>query len=181
MVPMTRVLHSHCSYCGQPFAADGWPRPCAACGSISYCNPKPVTCLVQPVGDGGLLVVKRGIEPQLGRWCLPGGYLDHCESWRSAAARELFEEAGVRTDPDGLVLLDAVTDDRNFLIFIAQAPPVGPEALDGFVPNDEAPEIAVLREPAELAFPYHTLAARRFFSGFKFGVPSSKSDSEPRT
>src|SRR4051794_25248089 len=96
--------HSYCSFCGAPFAAAiAWPRACAACGEISYVNPLPVAVTLLPV-DAGLLVVRRTIEPQSGCLALPGGFIDLGESWREAAARELFEEAGVRTDPGELRL-----------------------------------------------------------------------------
>ncbi|MFB9464417.1 NUDIX domain-containing protein [Streptomyces cinereospinus] len=48
--------------------------------------------------DGRVLLIERRWEPFPGRWALPGGYLDKGENSRQAAARELFEETGVRVD-----------------------------------------------------------------------------------
>ena len=55
--------NSHCSYCGHPFSPhQPWPRTCANCGEISFQNPAPVAVVLVPI-DGGLLAVRRGIEP----------------------------------------------------------------------------------------------------------------------
>ena len=42
------------------------------------------------------LLCRRGIEPSLGRWGFPQGYLELGESARDGAAREAWEEAGAR-------------------------------------------------------------------------------------
>ena len=46
--------------------------------------------------DGRLLLVRRGREPQRGRWSVPGGKLEPGETATQAAVRETFEETGVR-------------------------------------------------------------------------------------
>lgn len=52
--------------------------------------------------DGHVLLIKRGYEPHIGRWALPGGHVDPGETSRAAAARELAEEAGVYAAPEEL-------------------------------------------------------------------------------
>src|SRR3954469_7529832 len=90
-----RRKHDHCSYCGAPFIVDQpWPRACAGCANVSYLNPVPVAVLLLPVG-GGLLCVRRDIEPGRGKLALPGGFIDVGETWEEAAVRELREEAGI--------------------------------------------------------------------------------------
>lgn len=44
---------------------------------------------------GRLLMVRRGHEPSLGKWSLPGGRIEPGESPGQAAAREVLEETGL--------------------------------------------------------------------------------------
>ncbi len=44
---------------------------------------------------GFLLVVKRGMPPEAGRWSLPGGKVEVGETIRQAVVRELREETGL--------------------------------------------------------------------------------------
>jgi ADP-ribose pyrophosphatase YjhB (NUDIX family) len=52
---------------------------------------------------GRLLLVKRGHEPEAGRWSLPGGRVDPGESDRQAVVREVREETGLWVEPGRLV------------------------------------------------------------------------------
>jgi ADP-ribose pyrophosphatase YjhB (NUDIX family) len=61
-----------------------------------------VTCFVA-CGER-LLWVQRGLEPQLGKWAIPGGYLERGETMAEGAARELHEETGVLIPADQLQL-----------------------------------------------------------------------------
>ncbi len=49
--------------------------------------------------DGAVLLVKRGAEPNQGRWSLPGGSLETGETVEAAAVRETREETGVEVRP----------------------------------------------------------------------------------
>ena len=65
---------------------------CQACSFIFYQDPKVVAGTVFML-DGGIVLLKRGVEPALGKWVFPGGYVDRGESVRDAAVRETKEES----------------------------------------------------------------------------------------
>lgn len=47
------------------------------------------------IKDEKILLVKRGVEPNKGRWAIPGGMLKLGETMQECAAREILEETGV--------------------------------------------------------------------------------------
>jgi 8-oxo-dGTP diphosphatase len=47
------------------------------------------------INDKKILLVKRGVEPNKGRWAIPGGMLKLGETMRECAAREILEETGI--------------------------------------------------------------------------------------
>lgn len=55
-------------------------------------------CTVIQREDGAILMVKRLHPPEAGLWSVPGGKVDPGESLRDAAAREAFEETGLRVE-----------------------------------------------------------------------------------
>jgi 8-oxo-dGTP pyrophosphatase MutT (NUDIX family) len=87
-----------CSECAQPVEVrvppgDTLPRyVCTACGLVHYENPKLILGCV-PEHDGRLLLCKRAIEPRLGFWTFPAGFMENGETLQQAAARECREEA----------------------------------------------------------------------------------------
>ncbi len=50
-----------------------------------------------------LLLIKRGHEPEAGRWSLPGGRIEPGESDQQALVREVREETGLQVTPGRLV------------------------------------------------------------------------------
>lgn len=157
--------HTYCSFCGQPYEANaGWPRHCAHCDNMTFRNPLPVAVVLQPV-DGGVLVVRRTIEPRSGWLALPGGYIDWGETWQEAGAREMWEEAGVTIDPAGLREFQVFSAGNATLMIVALATPLHAADLPPFIPNDEASERQILTAPQELAFPLHTEVLAAYLTG----------------
>jgi 8-oxo-dGTP diphosphatase len=68
--------------------------------AYSYEYPRPsltVDCVVFGLDDEELklLLIQRGLDPYVGRWALPGGFVRIDETLDEAARRELQEETGV--------------------------------------------------------------------------------------
>ena len=75
---------------------------CPDCGFIAYENPKIVVGSVCR-WEERILLCRRAIEPRLGYWTLPAGYLELNESTSAGAVREAWEEAQARIAIDGLL------------------------------------------------------------------------------
>ena len=67
---------------------------CAACGFVFFLDPKVTAGAVFTL-NGGILLVRRAIEPSYGKWVFPGGYVDRDEKLEKAAIREVKEETGL--------------------------------------------------------------------------------------
>ncbi len=101
--------HSHaataddafCPKCGARLASKvlkpGEPERlvCSACEHVVFHDPKVAAgCIVEI--DGGIVLLRRGIEPGYGKWVFPGGYVDRGERVEDAAVRETLEESCLR-------------------------------------------------------------------------------------
>jgi len=75
---------------------------CDDCGYIQYDNPKVVVGAVA-IWQNRILLCKRAIEPRVGYWTLPAGYLELNESTEQGAMREAREEAGAELRLTGLL------------------------------------------------------------------------------
>ncbi|MDX1443491.1 MAG: NUDIX hydrolase [Gammaproteobacteria bacterium] len=88
----------YCSECGRDVSlrvpeGDNLPRyVCDHCNTIHYQNPRIVAGALA-LHEGRILLCKRAIEPRLGYWTLPAGFMENGETIEEAAARETMEEA----------------------------------------------------------------------------------------
>ncbi|MGY0057714.1 NUDIX domain-containing protein [Streptomyces sp. LZ34] len=135
--------------------------------------------VLQPVatasGRLGAVVVRRGVEPALGRLALPGGYVEVGETWQEGAVRELREETGLVADPDRVRLFDAHST-RDTLQVFALLPVREAGTLPEAVPMPETVGWQVLDTPGELAFDSHTAVLARLLSEAR---PAGPDPSEP--
>lgn len=100
---------NHCSNCGSTLRfgqVDGEDRDrlaCTLCGHIAYVNPRLVVTALPVTDDGRLLLLRRGIEPGLGLWAQPGGFMEIDETVNQAAMREAWEETRLRIEPGEII------------------------------------------------------------------------------
>ena len=140
-----------CPSCAHPLAEQhvhGRLRPmCARCGFVHYAGPKVAAGAVVSC-DGRILLNRRNIEPGLGRWSFPSGFVDLGETPEAAAVRETWEETGLDIAIDGLI--GVYTNPRRPVVFIVYAGhiiggtrTIGDEvqAIETFAPAD-LPDLA---------------------------------------
>ena len=88
-------------------------RVCEACGFVHFRDPK-VAAVVFVTDSERVLMVKRAVDPQKGKWALPAGYIDYGEDPRAAAIREVGEETGLQVRITRLLdVLGPGTDGQN--------------------------------------------------------------------
>lgn len=78
-------------------------RPaCSACGFITYFDPKLAACTVF-MHDGGIVLLKRAVPPEKGKWVFPGGFVNRGEPVHLAAIRETREEVNLKVGLTGIL------------------------------------------------------------------------------
>lgn len=80
---------------------------CSVCGEIFYQNPLPAAAALVLDDDRRVLLVRRGVVPNKGMWCLPIGFAEMGETIAEAALRELHEEAGIEGRVRQLIDVDS--------------------------------------------------------------------------
>lgn len=163
-----------CSNCGHAVEVrvpdgDNLPRfVCPACHTIHYENPKLVVGCV-PEHEGRILLCKRAIEPRLGYWTVPAGFMENGETLEAAAARESREEALAEVTIGSLLaIVNVVHAHQVHVMYRATLPAaefgVGVESL----------EVELLRIEdipwPEIAFPSVEFALRRYLEDRELGL-----------
>ena len=96
-----------CPACGRPverrvLEADHHPRLVCPEGHVTWRNPRMVVGTL-PVADGKVYLARRAIEPSLGLWGNPSGFLELGESVQEGARRETEEETELRVEVGRLI------------------------------------------------------------------------------
>jgi len=88
---------------------------CPSCGFAWYANSQPTSSAVVLDDEGRILLARRAIAPDQGKWDLPGGFMEEGEHPRAAVIRELREETGLEIEPLDLVAVevDAYGEDED--------------------------------------------------------------------
>ncbi|HEX5806356.1 MAG TPA: NUDIX hydrolase [Macromonas sp.] len=174
---MSRSQIKHCRTCGTqvehrvPDDGDTKVRAvCPSCGTIHYENPLNVVGTVPYWGQHGeqVLLCKRNIEPRLGKWTLPAGFMELGESTAEGALRETIEEAGAEVEMEGLfTLLNVVRAGQVHLFYRARL------LSDRFEPGVETQEARLFHEHEipweEIAFRTVQETLQRYFEDRRRG------------
>lgn len=96
----------YCLRCGEHLVRGekyGKLRPiCPDCGWVYFPDPKVAVAVLVEV-DSQVLLVRRAVDPERGRWTLPAGFVDAGEDPARAAERECLEETGLIVQVDRLL------------------------------------------------------------------------------
>jgi ADP-ribose pyrophosphatase YjhB (NUDIX family) len=136
---MIPIAAAYCSVCGNTLVTRFLPEEgrerqvCEVCGHIHYVNPLLVAGVI-PVIDGRVWLLRRAIEPRVGFWTFPAGYMELGETVEQAAARETREELNLEVRLGRLVTVYSRADLRTVhVIFLG-------DALSDASPGSEALE-----------------------------------------
>ncbi len=132
-------------------------------------TPKLMVDVVIPA-EKGVVLIRRGSDPFVGQWALPGGFVDVGETVEAAALREAAEETGLAVELARLVGVysEPDRDPRGHNVSVAfLARVVGGD----LVADTDAAEVAVLDpDSVELAFDHRSIIADAV-GGTAAGIP----------
>ena len=156
---------NYCAECGTRVElrvpdGDHLPRHvCPKCGTIHYRNPKVIVGCV-PEWDDRILMCKRAIEPRLGLWTFPAGFLELGETSGQGAAREALEEARADVEIGELfAVINVPYVSQVYMIHRARMKEMR------FGPTIESSEVVLMGE-AEI--PWDRIAFPTIFHSLKF-------------
>lgn len=151
---MTRPPANFCQVCGHAMqdrlAYGQQRRVCPDCGYVHFDDPK-VAVVAFIEHNGRVLLVRRAMNPERGKWALPAGFVDYGEAPRAAAVREVFEETGLEVTITRLIDVEGnpgASGASIVIIFSAQVvngtatPQDDVEAVMWYRAGDPLPELA---------------------------------------
>ena len=166
----------YCHNCGSsvqqriPPGDDRTRHFCEECDTVFYQNPKNVVGTI-PVYKNRVLLCKRAIEPRLGKWTLPAGFMENGESSLKGAIRETWEEARaeISVSSDSLyTLFNLPRINQVYIFFRARL-----NNLE-FSAGIESQEVELFSEDEvpwnEIAFPVIKSTLEHFFQDQKTGT-----------
>ena len=131
---------------------DGVPRQyCENCEFVDFIDPKVVVVAIVANEKHELLLIKRNIEPALGQWAFPSGYVDSREAVEDAVVRETKEETNLDIAVKELIGVYSNTGNPIILI-VYSATKTGGNLLPG--PESQQVRWFKLDDLPKLPFPH---------------------------
>ncbi|MCS3470585.1 ADP-ribose pyrophosphatase YjhB (NUDIX family) [Pseudomonas sp. JUb42] len=172
-----------CSQCGHtviqriPEGDSRLRYVCEQCQTIHYQNPNIVAGSL-PTWGRQVLLCRRAIEPRLGYWTLPAGFMENGETMEQAARRETVEEACANLkDLQLYMLVDVPHISQVHVFYRAEL-----ASLD-FAAGPESLEVRLFDEAdipwSELAFMTVHKTLECFFADRKLEVYPVRTDALP--
>lgn len=93
----------HCPRCAADLELHDGSARCPACGLSVYAHSAPTTNALVEDGDGRVLLARRAVEPDKGKWDVIGGFLEEHEHPLDGLRREVREETGLEVEPGEFV------------------------------------------------------------------------------
>ena len=154
---MADNIYTYCPRCTTPledkFVYNATRSTCPRCGFILFLEPKLVAVVVIQ-REKTVLLGRRNMEPERGKWSFVSGYIDRGEKVEDAALREVKEETNLDVRLDEL--LGIFSEQGNPHVVIAYRASIINDDCFGMVPQlDEISELIFfsLDNLPELAFP----------------------------
>lgn len=144
---------------------------CGECQFVMYLDPKVAAGAIATIG-GQVVLLRRGIEPCIGKWVFPGGFVDRGETVEQAVIRETKEEANLDVEIERLLNVYSYQG-RPIVVIVYVVRIVGGDLKAG----DETLEARTFPADSipwdDLAFPSTEDALRDYVAGLESG-PSSE-------
>lgn len=132
---------NYCSNCGSDKIVKKTPEDdhrlryvCNNCDNIYYENPRIVVGTI-PIFNNKVLLAKRGIEPQKGKWNLPAGFLEMDETSEQGALRETIEETNAEISDLSIHTIFQSDSNHLYILYLARL------KSDNFATTPESTEI----------------------------------------
>jgi ADP-ribose pyrophosphatase YjhB (NUDIX family) len=166
-----------CSACGSsvsleiPVGDNRLRYVCSHCKTIHYSNPNIIAGCIPIYKEEYVLLCKRAIEPRLGYWTLPAGFMENGESVEEAALRETVEEACAQVEIRCLYTVTSIVPVNQVqMLYLAEL---------------KEPEFATSIESSEVALfhldeiPWDDLAFQTIQNALRFYINDRHRDDYP--
>lgn len=137
-------------------------RVCNRCDFVDYVNPRIVVGSIVTWKDQ-ILICKRAIEPRIGFWTLPAGFMENGETTEDGARREAREEACVDIEIERVLAIYSIPRISQVQIMF-KARMVSPD----FAPGPESTDVKLVNWEdipwKDMAFPSAVWALKQWHS-----------------